>query len=217
MSDWNWDRLAPIYIAELYRQARTCRSACDRVLELGERLRTGQTPPPVELAEIQERAEQAISCAASMRNLLFGSNARQKKPLDVYELGTHRIAWLRKVVGDHDVPTIRNAGARNSLEHFDERMDALALEWLETSKDQRQPIVFDTAQKSRVRWGGRPYLYLRCYIADEVNFVILDHDVHIPRLRGEAQRIEKALGNRITGHPETWNTSGAAPLTLVLP
>lgn len=218
MSDWHWDRLAPIYVTELYRQARTCRSACDRVLELGEALRTGRQPPPAELAELQQRAEQAISCAASMRNLLFGSNARKKSPAEVYELGTKRIDWLGENVGEHKAPTIRSVDARNSLEHFDERMDALAHEWLHESDDHRKrPIAFDTVQKSRVLWEGRPYIYVRCYIADEANFVILDHDVHIPSLRGEAQRLEKAISRRLTHHPGMWDTTGAAPMMVVLP
>ncbi|ALU41363.1 hypothetical protein AS188_15845 (plasmid) [Kocuria flava] len=207
-----------MYFIELHRQARTCLTACDRTLELGEHLRAGLRPNHPELRELQERVDQAISAAASIRNLLFGSNARRKKPEDLYELGNARIEWLKGFVGEHEFPTIESVDARNSLEHFDERIDRMVYDSLSRPADERLPAVFDSVVKSRGAWGPdkRPYVEVRCYIADEANFVIWDDVVHIPDLRGEAQRIVRATKNHIPSLTQQWDTTGAPPQTLVI-
>ncbi|EMY34766.1 hypothetical protein D477_007938 [Arthrobacter crystallopoietes BAB-32] len=123
-----------VYMMEINRQARTCKAACDKTLQLGQRLRMGQQMSPADFEELGERVEQAISCAAAMRNLIFGSGKPRKKELT--DIWKDRIRWVQDRIGNPTLPTIKNVAARNYLEHFDERMDEWVHEWAHRSAEE---------------------------------------------------------------------------------
>lgn len=205
-----------MYVFELNRQARTCKDACDRTLTLGEALRTGRKLKAAEFDELTERVEQAVSCAASMRNLIFGSaNPRDKELVPFWE---NRIRWIQKLMEDPSLPTIKNVAARNSLEHFDERMDSWAHAALNRPAEEEGWVgAFDCVLKSRDDWGKSNTVrqLVRCYIADEAVFVILDDEMHIPTLMSEANTVIHRLRPFAAAHTAMWKRSGTSPQLLV--
>lgn len=205
-----------MYLFEINRQARMCKAACDRRLHLGDRLRTGQLMQPADFEELRERADQAISCAASLRNLIFGSGAPRDKQLKGF--CKERIQWIQGLMENPALPTIENVSARNSLEHFDERMDSWAFEWAHrTAQEQGWIGVFDCIVKSRGVWGlpNDSKKLVRCYIADEAKFVIRDDEVHIPDLMKEANIVIRQSRRFNAAHTAMWKTSGASPQIIV--
>ncbi|MEC3853885.1 hypothetical protein [Paenarthrobacter ureafaciens] len=204
-----------MFVFELNRQARTCKTACDRTLLLGEALRTGQSLKPAHLEELSERVEQAVSCASSLRNLIYGSaKPRDKKLTSFWE---DRVKWIQTLIGNPPLPTIKNVSARNSLEHFDERMDSWAYDWAHRSSGEEGWIgAFDCVVASRGVWGNDDSSALvRCYIADEATFVIRDDEIHIPMLMREADTIVRRLRAYAGAQTSMWKSSGAAPQLLV--
>lgn len=205
-----------MYVFELNRQARTCKTACDRVLTLGDSLRTGQNLEPTHLEELGERVEQAVSCAASLRNLIFGSAKPRDKRLTLF--WEERVKWIQNLMENPSLPTIKNASARNSLEHFDERMDSWAYDWAHRSPQEDGWIgAFDCILASRGTWKqpGQSKALVRCYVADEAIFVIRNDEIHIPTLMTEANTVIRALRPFTSAHTAMWKSSGAAPQLLV--
>lgn len=204
-----------MYVFELNRQARTCKTACDRTLSLGEALRAGQGLKPAHLEELGDRVEQAVSCASSLRNLVFGSAKPRNKELTSF--WEDRVRWIQTLIGDPFLPTIKNVSARNSLEHFDERMDSWAYDWAHRSPEEEGWVgAFDCTVASRGVFGNdHSSALVRCYIADEAMFVIRDDEIHIPTLMGEADTIIRRLRNYTASHNSMWKSSGAAPQLLV--
>lgn len=205
-----------MYVFELNRQARTCTTACDRVLALGDSLRTGQSLEPIHLEELSERVEQAVSCAASLRNLIFGSaKPRDKRLTHFWE---SRVKWIQNLMENPSLPTIENVAARNSLEHFDERMDAWAYDWATRSPEEAGWVgAFDciVATRGVTRPSDQSMALVRCYIADEATFVIRNDEIHIPTLMAEAKVVIRALRPFASAHTAMWKNSGAAPQLLI--
>lgn len=208
--------ISQVYLIEINRQARACKSACDRTLVLGERLRSGNPMSPTDFEELGERVEQAVSCAASLRNLIFGSGApRDRKLKDFWK---ERTKWLQKLMENPVLPTIQNVSARNSLEHFDERMDTWAFEWAHRPAQEQGWIgAFDCIVKSRGDWGQAESSkeLVRCYIADESMFVIRDDEVYIPELMKEANIVIRQTRRFNAAHTAMWKSTGASPQIIV--
>lgn len=205
-----------MYVFEVNRQARTCKAACIQTLELGDRLRTGQRMEPGDLEKLGEWVEQAISRAASLRNLIFGGAGPRDKELKPF--WEDRIRWIQELMDRPDLPTIKNVSARNSLEHFDERMDAWAHAWAHRPDGESGWTgAFDCIVPSRGIWGGadQSKQLVRCYIADEAKFVVRSDEVHIPTLAKEATTIINRTRRFAAVHTTMWKSSGAAPQLIV--
>lgn len=222
MSGWdkvidNESHVWRMYLAEINRQARTCKAACGHVLELGDRLRMSQHFSPSDGEDLGEHVEQAISCAASLRNLIFG-NGQKPKSKELAPFRADRIAWIQNLLGNPSLPTIENVAARNSLEHFDERMDSWAYEWAHRTEDESGWVgAFDCIVKSRDSWAIPEVhtAFVRCYIADETVFVVRDDEVHIPTLMKEANAVIQPSRRFVAEHTAMWKKSGAAPQIIV--
>lgn len=205
-----------MYVFELNRQARTCKAACDRTLKLGDSLRSGGRLEPSDLEELGERVEQAVSAAASLRNLIFGSTKPRDKTLTPF--WESRVRWIQDLMKNPSLPTIMNVAARNSLEHFDERMDSWAYEWAHRSPGEVGWVgAFDCIVASRGTWkeADRSQGLVRCYIADEAMFVVREDEMHIPTLMAEANTVIQRVRPFAAAHTAMWKGSGAAPQLIV--
>lgn len=121
-------------------------------------------------------------------------------------------------MGYPTLPTIKNVSSRNSLEHFDERMDSWAQAWAHRHPDEVGWVgAFDCVVKSRDAWEGSDGSkgLIRCYIPDEAIFVISDDELHIPTPMAEANTVIRRLRPFTAAHTAMWKSSGAAPQTLV--
>ncbi|WP_162486134.1 hypothetical protein [Arthrobacter sp. Rue61a] len=205
-----------MYVFELNRQARTCKTACDQALKLGDALRSEKPVRPLDLEELSERVEQAVSSADSLRNLIFGSVKPRDKTLAAF--WADRIRWIQNLMGYPALPTIKSVSARNSLEHFDERMDSWAQAWAHRHPDEVGWVgAFDCVVKSRDAWEGSDGSkgLIRCYIADEAIFVRRDDELHIPTPMAEANTLIRRLCTLTAAQTAMWKSSGAAPQILV--
>ncbi|MHC5560940.1 hypothetical protein [Kocuria sp. U4B] len=221
MSGWEAivDPQSPVwmmYVNEINRQARSCMAACNRVLELGDDYRHNRHTGPSELTELRDRVEQAISDAASLRNLIYGGSLQKKKRyLEAFH--DDRVRWLQRLLGDPELPTIRNVDARDSMVHFDERMD----EWAYAAAHRPDAeagwmAAIDWIVKSRDIWGSEtPTEPVRCYIADEMVFVIRDVEVHIPKLMAEANTVIQRIRRQAAAHTTVMKSGGMDPAILL--
>ncbi len=205
-----------MYVNEINRQARSCMAACNRALELGDDYRHNRRTGPAELTELRHRVEQAISDAASLRNLIYGGSLQRKKRyLEAFH--NDRVQWLQRLLGDPELPIIRNVDARDSMVHFDERMD----EWAYAAAHRPDAeagwvAAIDWIVKSRDTWGSTtPTEPVRCYIADEMVFVIRNVEVHIPKLMAEANTVVQRIRSQSAAYTTVMKRGGMDPAILL--
>ena len=217
MSDWSQVVDGPIvhvYLGELNRQTRICIGACRRVLELGNRILVGPNFSGEDADELRGQAELAVSCAASLRNLVMDRDSRRGKS-ELKQLGTERIAWLQQLVGDLELPIISHVTPRHHLQHYDERLDELALESLRRPEQEPTPMgIVDAVLKHRNSWGTHqaPHFYLRTYIAAENTFIVMNDKVNILELLQEARTLLERIRPHVALHTTMMKSSGGFPM-----
>ncbi len=116
--------LAGLYIYEVRWLLISCVDAAARLADLA----------PADLGDVMKvdgsigvSAIEAISSAARLNALLFAAPRRKGESLKRFELRKRRASWLRDRVFDGvDVSVLNDRGVRNSIEHFDDRLDEVA-------------------------------------------------------------------------------------------
>lgn len=204
-----------MYVFEINKQARDCKSACAATISLGDSYRTTGKIKPEELISIRENCERAVSGAASLRNLIFGGSVRDKR---LKEFNKDRTAWMQNcLLKDLEFPTIKNVGVRDSIAHFDERLDSWAYESIHRNKKGGGwTAVFEGVFKSRsdmrLSEMRKP---VRCYICDEMVFAIIDKEINIIGLMKEANKIIQRIRPQAAPHTASMLRSGVSPMTLI--
>lgn len=136
---------------------------------------------------------------------------RQRKAFNTdrqYQIHVRRARWLREtLLKDVRLKTIFESGVRNTLEHFDEYLDDVAIGCQQASIPRPTLIPFDVVvEKRKSLTAIDPEFhveYLRAYIVADRVFVNADREINIRALHDEARRIVKRLKPLIDVADET--------------
>ncbi len=123
-------RLHTIYFAELYRLAHDVVAAIGRASKVLEGRQNQDfliTAP-----EPMDSLIAAVGAAANLSKLLDDNRPRRMSD-DAWDVRRQRVASLRSALAGLELPTILSRDLRNSIEHFDERLDELVAEERNTS------------------------------------------------------------------------------------
>lgn len=184
-----------IYVHHLYALAKGVRDGCDAVFDMA--------PVPKQdgyikvSAELHARIEGVLIDAANLKRLLRPPQARgSKESARRYAFRQQRTTELAVLLAGISIPTIEDAQARNSIEHFDEYLDELGAS-LESGEPPPKPAAaynFAFSSWKDVERVIRNEVYpLRVYVADEATYYNFERKISLADLRKEAAAITQRV------------------------
>jgi hypothetical protein len=200
MSD-TWKQVATsplmsLYSHELYWLAA---DVDNRARAIMERMRPPRDPDQSYIKvepELHADIYAMLGSAAKIRALVTERPRRRNQSLKAHQLLCQRSRALKKLLQNIELEAILSSEARNSLEHFDERIDETAEAIVNGKTEFPVHILLDIAAWDRraleTLKGSQTnpeLVLLRAYIADEHLFINLSHEIDLAQLHREAQKI----------------------------
>ena len=143
--------------------------------------------------ELHGRIAAVLKDAANIKKLLVAPGTKPKGvSRAAFTLRKERAAILRQAIEGVDLTEIMNAKVRNSIEHFDEYLDAANLMMHNTNESLPPFAAYNMTLSS---WGATspPPYPVRVYIADEQKFYNLKYSVDLGRISLEALEVKTKL------------------------
>jgi hypothetical protein len=150
---------------------------------------------------------------------LLTERSRNRNQTEVqHETQVRRARWLRdELLKGVKIKALLDSNIRNSLEHFDEYLDDVAIRCHEATIPRPTSVPLDVSVGRRKTFerfpigGKRPHVEnLRVYVAADKVFVNAGHEINIRALHDEARRIMKRLERLVPKdeeHPEQRGSS----------
>jgi hypothetical protein len=210
--DKRWDEIsespmAGIYLFELLWLAKDIIRRIDRVFE--------EAPPPkvpsdsyLKPGSVSADVYALLSDAAKIRSLITRRSKRREQREDLYQLMLRRTRWLSQdILGGLELPTIRSAEVRNSIEHFDERLDESAMGFQDGTIERPAIMPLDMAIGNRgtilsFAKGYATIHPMRVYVADERTFMNADAKIDLQALRDECVLIRDVVAHALPEQEE---------------
>jgi hypothetical protein len=164
--------------------------------------------------EITERLIRALGAGTRLRSLCFATQhpGYKQTPLE-HKVQQRRAAWVQDILQRIDLTPLKDTQVRNTLEHFDEYVDHIAL--------QARSGPFPALVASDMALSDRHLLsafnhqgvtfpnvhHIRTYVADEHRFINCGHEVDMAALRNTAAQIRDRV-KPLLGQP--LNEDGSA-------
>jgi hypothetical protein len=199
--------MAGIYLFELLWLAEDVIRRIDRVFE--------EAPPPkvprdsyIKAGSVSADIYALLSDAAKIRTLITPRAKRTQQSDDLYELMVRRAHWLsRDILGGLDLPTIRSAEVRNSIEHFDERLDesAMGLQDGTIERPAIMPLDMAIGNRGTILSFAKDYVTvhpMRVYVADERTFMNGAVKIDLQALRDECELVRDTVGHLLPEQDE---------------
>lgn len=185
-------KLKDVYFHELFFQTTVIVGACEQLF--------AETPSTNESEETVWNISPAshgrigliLSAAANVKKLLSGDELAKKDSNDgLALLRRARTAMLWEALAGLTVTEILNSRVRNSLEHFDDRLDT---ENLKLQTKQTAPVVyaFNVSMPARDSLGPEPFP-LRLYLSTTRKFLNFADEIDIGKIYAEAKAIRRRL------------------------
>lgn len=131
--------------------------------------------------------------SANIKKFLFPTPRKKNEAAYKFEYREKRTAELQAYFDLDKISEIKNAKVRNSLEHYDDRLDNISLRlWNGTIDKQFQVITSNTILSSEGAIVGRPY-YLNSYIIDSKIYKNAEEESNIGKLVQEARYILRTI------------------------
>jgi hypothetical protein len=184
-----------VYFDELGKLAATIIESIDRVVD--------EAPAPLAddkgfilgsgKNDLHGNAYRALIAAASIRKLLYpGKPNKYDKDPGSAEFRQRRGKLLLQAMKGIDVAGVLTNEVRDSLEHYDERLDEIHRRAFASSKPAAAfAYTSDGVLTSRRAIQGTTYL--RVYISDERKYAIMGHEADFRKIRGIAVEILKRV------------------------
>jgi hypothetical protein len=199
--------IASVYLREVYQLANEIVEEIESAQVL-----MGQPPGPgvgtiVVDHDLNRKLMRAMGAAARLRALCV-QRGRGRQPELQYKIHLRRSAWITDLLTGIDLDPLGSAHVRNTIEHFDEYLDATALDAASGSMTMPAFLPVDLALSNRMLLnqfglGGKsPNVYfLRAYIGGEEVFINCGHEMDIAAARNCSElvrtRISEILGSQL--------------------
>jgi len=189
------------YIAEVYWLAANIVQRAEEVFATTKKPKT-KTEGFIKVdPDLMSSLTMLVGEAVRIRAMITERGRNRNQSPAEHEIQVRRAGWIRNVLlKDVQLKTILEADVRNSLEHFDEHLDSVALRCYEGTIPRPTTVPLDVLVGRRRTFeqfpigGIVPHVEnLRVYIATEQVFVNAGKEISIRALRDEARRIVKRL------------------------
>ena len=181
-----------VYIHELWRLASEIVSKTELVFSESRVPDTGnviQVTP-----DIHSNIMYVLINAANIKKLLFSYPDHKKKDetRKQFEFRMNRSKDLQKLFLGLDITEIKNNKVRNSLEHFDEKLDDLNIKFSELNQDIFKAAAYNMAFS---RWEviSPRVVPIRLYISSERKYYNFDNCIDLGKIHSEALSIVTRL------------------------
>lgn len=147
--------------------------------------------------------------AANINKLIFPPKKNRKEEKWRSDFRNERIQCIAQYYDEKCLIEIRNTELRNSLEHYDERMDKFFYKFLNDrdiliEDSSIEEIIFNTTFLRRTYDTKRVFL-LKCFIISEMTYVNAGAELNLNKINSEIiylkQKIEMALNDPILFEP----------------
>ncbi len=156
--------------------------------------------------------------AVRLKSLLTERPRNRNQTDTQYEIQVRRARWMRdELLKGVKVKALLDANVRNSLEHFDEYLDEIAIRCHDGAIPRPTSVPLDVSVGRRKTFerfpigGKQPHVEnLRVYVAADKLFVNAGREINIRALQDEARRIMKRLEALVPTddeHPEQRGSS----------
>jgi len=128
--------------------------------------------------------------SANIKKILFATPRKNKEASYKYEYRKKRESEVQSYFDMSKISEISNASVRNSLEHYDERLDNISLKlWNGTIDKNYQIIASNVILSSEGALVGTPY-YLKSYIIDSKIYKNAERESDIGEIYTESKYIQ---------------------------
>lgn len=138
--------------------------------------------------------------SANIKKILFATPRKKGEAKYKYDYRVKRAEEIQSYFDIEEISEIRISNVRNSLEHFDERLDNISLRlWNGTINKKYHIIASNIIISSEGALYGNPY-YLKCYVIDSKIYKNAEQESNIGQLVSEAKYIRKTTKDfQLTG------------------
>ena len=204
--DNRWRAIRSSQLADLYLgEAKALVNSCLKSSRMLRELAPSDLGNAIKVSEeILSQAHILVSSAGRLRNLLFAAERSRNESEKRYELRIRRARWLREeVFADIDVSILDDRGVRNSIEHFDDRLDEVAEKAADGVFEFPLFVVSDVALghdnvMAFLQETSRPpktVRYIRTYLADQGTFHVLRWSFKVEMVAVCCEKMLERLGS----------------------
>jgi hypothetical protein len=193
-------RLYEVYLMEAVRLTEDIRDGIDRLQQYWARhkeLHAGKEESTLVVdPKVQKDLQTVISDIARLSNLLSYESRSKRCPY--IDASRQRTQYFRGLLGSVPLEAISSRAARNSLEHFEERIDEEILR--QRRKRPNSPgliygcmlpnqAMLDLVAGDRTR--------IRVFVFDEMRYFNFEGEISLRRAREEVEAIRSALSQKL--------------------
>lgn len=207
-SDQLWEEIrkspfASTYLMEVHQLAHRVVTACDSLFQLTEPI----TKRPADQGVLKVDHESLggiiglLADATRLRNLVEERPKGSKQNPKQHAIQQKRMGWLRDVLSGLSVKTICSVQVRNSVSHFDEYLDEVAMKGVqgELGLPLAVPLDFIVGARNNfeVILKKHHWVLARVYVVDEQIFINFDREISLGALHDECAAIVDRLAGSV--------------------
>ncbi len=201
--------LYPVYIEELFWLSTSIKEKCEELWNIEKLPDKGYTIK-VDL-KTMSIVKSIVDDTFQLKNILWPRGAIKTEKQQTKEFRNKRGSTIRKIFDDLDLSEIKNENIRNSLEHFDERLDKYNLELKQKLNKKGLNIIFNMILSEREAINPFPIPF-RVLIIKEKSLYNFNFKLDLDKVYSECSQIVERLINM----PERKNIKEPGGLFLPL-
>lgn len=141
--------------------------------------------------------------SANIKKMLFASPRKKNEAEYKFVYREKRASELQGFFDMNKISEIKNVKVRNSLEHYDERLDNISFRLWDGSIDKKYHIIAtNIVTSTEEALFGNPY-YLNCYVIDTKTYKNAEEESNIGMLFSEAYYLFNTLKNELKINNQT--------------
>lgn len=141
----------------------------------------------------------AIVHGANLKKILFATPKTKKEAQQKYDYRVLREYQLKKHFNSDDLSEVKKTMTRNSLEHYDERLDNISLKfWQGKISGKYDVVVNNIVLSSEGALIGNPF-YLKCYIIDSQIYKNHETECDLKKLYSEVKLLKSQAKIALVG------------------
>lgn len=185
-----------IYINELFWLLNSVKSKCESLFEIT-RVSEGWRGIKIDL-ESSSLVKSIVDDSAEIANLIQPRQRRKDEPIEKYLFRKHRGEYLFNIFKDITISEMLNRRIRDSLEHFDERLDHLTRDVSEKAVKKPQTLVYNMVISDRDIMQGTTHnhsfpLPIRIYVSSERKIYNMSWQLDIGKIYMECTSMIEVL------------------------
>ena len=187
-----FEYMIDIYINELFWLLTSIKSKCERLFEITKVPEKGQTIQ-IDL-ESNSLIKSIVDDSAEVANLIQPRERRKDEPTEKYLFRKHRGEYLFNFFKDVAISEILNHKIRDSIEHFDKKLDRLTHDISEKAVKKPQTLAYNMAISDKATMSPFP-LPVRIYVSSERKIYNMLWQLDIGKIYTECTSMIEALKN----------------------